>query len=50
MTGVQTCALPISQTIMSADRVIVLKAGRVVANLPTDDFDAIRRVMKGDSV
>lgn len=38
------------QTIMSADRVIVLKAGRVVANLPTDDFDAIRRVMKGDSV
>lgn len=36
------------QTIMSADRAIVLKEGRVVAELPTNDFEQIRRAMKGE--
>lgn len=37
------------QTIATADRVVVLRHGRLVADLPPDDFAAIRRAMKGES-
>ncbi|MCA1977841.1 MAG: peptidase domain-containing ABC transporter [Thiobacillus sp.] len=36
------------QTIATADRVVVLRHGRIVANLPPDNFAAIRRAMKGE--
>lgn len=35
------------QTIMSADRAIVVRNGQIVADLPTDDFEKIRNAMKG---
>lgn len=37
------------QTIATADRVVVLRHGRIVADLPPDDFAAIRRAMKGEA-
>lgn len=36
------------QTIMSADRAIVIRNGQVVADLPTDDFATIQRAIRGE--
>jgi ATP-binding cassette subfamily B protein RaxB len=36
------------QTIATADRVVVLRHGKLVADLPPDDFETIRKAMKGE--
>ncbi|WP_333840742.1 peptidase domain-containing ABC transporter [Pelomicrobium sp.] len=36
------------QTIATVDRVVVLRHGRIVADLPPDDFTSIRKAMKGE--